>query len=288
MLHVAMEGHVTAVAMEMACPSVLQPSLPTAVPDVYHAYLAHHCPTNFAAHQHEIHLVCVCCTQHVVYMACWCLLQAAGARELRPPSIMQFGPLSFTDTAHQNGLRSARLPLVQPTESGLHKLLQLGLSTPHPTPCSHLPNLLSSGEPVIRSDSLASIASSASLGPPTPSSRRVSTDLSQGRQTAVRRYEPHLQPSQAPATSQTAEGMSYSGRGRGSTHPPNRGTHEAELARSSRQQRQHAQAFASPHIKPLVGEVMIVDDSNGNDSHKVFCDICRSRQWRFYIDPRGE
>ena len=84
--------------------------------------------------------------------------------------------------------------------------------------------------------------------------------------------------------------MSHSGRGRGSTHPPNRGTHQAELARSNRQ---HAQAqaslgFASPHIKPLVGGVMTVDKSTDDATHAVFSKICIRNQWRFHSDVRGD
>ena len=232
-------------------------------------------------------------------MACWCLLQAAGARQLRPLSNLQSGPLGFTNPTHRTELHSVhpqqrpQTSVLRPQDSELHKLLQLGSSPPPPTPTpTHPHHLSSSGEPIFRTDSLNSIASSASFGPHTPSSRGVSTDLSQGRQTAVPRYEPHRQPSQMPVVSQTAEGT-HSGRGRSSTPPPSRGTHGAELAHTLRQPRQPTSVqsrpgFEAAHVKPLVGEVMIVDDSTDDDTHVVFSKICSRYQWRFYTDVRGD
>ena len=142
------------------------------------------------------------------------------------------------------------------------------------------------GEPVFRVDSLGSTAGT-SLGPHTPPSRALSTHLNQGWQTAVRRYETQLQPTQVRVVSQTAEGTHN---GRGSTHP-SRGNHEAELAGFNRQHRKAAQShlgFASPHVKALVGEVMLVDHFMGNDTHQLFCQICRNHQWSYYIDVRGD
>ena len=228
----------------------------------------------------------------MVYMACWCLLQAADVRELRSLANMQSGPLGCTDPAQLTELHPAhpqqqqpQTVLLQPGDPGLHKLL-------HAPPPPFLERMmLSCAEPVSRTASLGSSASSALLGPSTPSSHRVSTDPSQGRHTAVPRYEPHLQPSQLRVVSQTGEG-SHSSRGRGSTHP-SRGNHGAELAHTNRQQRQPVQAqtrrgFAAAHVKALVGEVMMVDNSTGDDTHVVFCTICQKYRWRFYLDVRGE
>ena len=220
--------------------------------------LAHHCPTKSAAHQDETPSACVCCTQQWwTWHACCCLLQAALTRQLRALPRMQSGPLGFTTPAHQTQIR----PL-QP-----HQLLQPREPQPQSGSTLCLP-----GEAVFRSDSLGSTASSTSLGPHTPSSRALS--MSQGRQTAVRRYEPHLQPSQVRVDSQTAEG-----------------NHETELAGFNSQHRKASQThlgFASPHVKALVGEVMMVDDCMGNDTHQLFCQICRSHQWSYYVDVRGE
>lgn len=68
------------------------------------------------------------------------------------------------------------------------------------------------------------------------------------------------------------------------------GNHEAELVRINRQQRKAAQStlgLASPCIKALLSEVMIVDHFNGNDTLQFFCQICCNHQWRFYIDMQG-
>ena len=192
------------------------------------------------------------CTRHAV-----ALLQAAAARELRAlPNTPSDRLLVFANPAHLTELHSAH-PQQQPQTSlpqlkdpWLLKALQSGSPAPHPTPPSH----------------------------PLPSS------CSRGRQTAVRRYEPHLQPSQVQVDSQRAGGTGNGG---------GRGSNGAELAQTHRQQRQAAQAqtshgFASPHVKALVGEVMVVDNYTVNDTHQLFCDICRSHRWRFYLDVRGE
>ena len=164
------------------------------------------------------------------------------------------------------------------------------VSTPLPFPYLHpfIPNPLPTICLVSQSLELTALAAlpAPPLGP-TPPSRALSTHLSEGGQTAVRRYETQLQPTQVRVVSQTAEGTRN---GRDSTHP-SRGNHEAELAGFNRQHRKASQShlgFASPHVKALVGEVMMVDDCMGNDTHQLFCQICRNHQWSYYIDVQGE
>lgn len=207
------------------------------------------------------------CTRHA------CLLQASGAGELRPLSDRQPGPLCFT--SHEMHAHVAH-PRTQPQTSVL--------SMPQPPPARPHPLVFSqpsTSQAVSRTDSLGSVASSASLGPRTPFSRQnASTPFSQGR--PVLHYQPHLQPSQVQVVSQTAEG-----RGRGITP----GTNGAELALPS-MWREHvvqpAPGFAGAHVKALVGEVVRVDSSTGDDTHKVFSKICHRNGWRLYVDVRGE
>ena len=69
------------------------------------------------------------------------------------------------------------------------------------------------------------------------------------------------------------------------------GNHEAELVRINRQQRKAAQStlgLASPCIKALLSEVMIVHHFTGNDTLQFFCQICRNHQRRYYSDVQGE
>ena len=238
-------------------------------------------------------------------MACWCLLQVAGARELAALPNLQSGPLSFTTPAHLTELHPAhphqhphqhpQPPMLQPMDPALHKILHPGAPPHRGQLHPSTQDLPRCSEALYRTDSLGSTASSVSLGPNTPLGSSVVPRTFSQRQSAALRYEPHRQPLQVQAVDQTAEG-GRSGRGRGSSQ----GNYGGEVVQASRQGRQpmhsmsphsqvHVKALASQdHVKALVGEVVRADNCIDDDTHAFFSRICRKHQWRFYLDVRGE
>ena len=99
----------------------------------------------------------------------------------------------------------------------------------NPTSCCNPGNLNHSQDQpfaclVKQSAGATALAALPAAPPSGPTRRPAALSMSQGRQTAVRRYEPHLQPSQVRVVSQTAEG-----------------NHETELAGFNSQHRKASQ-----------------------------------------------
>ena len=249
-------SHASVLSLNMYFPDV-QSGQP-AVPSVYHAHLAHQGPSNFACSPTR-NSFCMC----LLHITCCvhgmqCLLQATGAGELRPLSNRHLGPLGFTSHEQQAHPQTSVLSLPQP---------------PPPRPHPLVFGQPSAIQAVSRTDSLGSVASSASLGPRTPF----------GRQNASNPYQPHLQPAQVQVVSQTAEG-------RGTTLYYT-GIDDTDLAQPNMSVKHVVQPLsgsAGDHVKALVGEVVKVDSSTGDDTHKIFSRVCLSNGWRFYLDVRGE
>lgn len=124
--------------------------------------------------------------------------------------------------------------------------------------------------------------------------RQTPLSVSQGRPAAaVPHHEPHRQPSQVQAVNQPA---ARNGNGNGNGWPwgptSQRGINGAELAQPNRQQHQQRPVqletgFAGAHVKALVGAVVKVDNSTQDATHEVFCKICCSHRWSWYLDVQG-
>ncbi|KAL3155058.1 hypothetical protein ABBQ38_011125 [Trebouxia sp. C0009 RCD-2024] len=196
--------------------------------------------------------------------------QVAGLSPLPTLPSWGSGPLGFTNPAHLTELRPAngQQPKTLP-DPNLQRLLHSGAQPSQPQ--------LRSPQVVSRRDSLSSTTSTASVGPHTPSASLLPPRPAP-RHPAGRPHQPY-QPPELPRHEHAAEAPRRVRVPFATPDPQPEGPHGGEQGQQ--------QQFASPHIKPLVGEVVEATHT-GDDTHVLISGICRKQRWRFYADVRGD